>query len=493
MSTSEAEIEIVKGSPGDGHVARVQTDAASPSSQKRRKTALILGDALAIAIGVIVTFAIQAIVKPVPDFVVADHLVLALAVIPGFAAGAGYNQLYRSRANERPEEEARHIANATMTAVAAVLLAGFALQFKELSRLWVGLLAISMLCALLVERHIARRVFARLRATGRSVRPIVIVGTDAHAIGLMNTYERNPDLGYRVIGMVGPDTNASRGTISVLGTFDDLDEILERTGANGVVMSLGSVSAETVNVMTRRLTDAGYHVALSSLLEDIDVTRLRPQTFDGRTMVYVEPVMRGGWRVPAKRAFDVALAATILTLTAPVLLVSIVALKLDSRGPVFFRQQRVGRHGHLFELIKLRSMVVDAEEQKEALLDLNEADGPLFKMTEDPRVTRVGRVLRKLSIDELPQLVCVLRGTMSMVGPRPALPEEAAEWDALTRERLRVDPGLTGLWQVSGRSDSSFEQYRRLDLRYVDNWSLFHDIKICTRTVTVVLRGRGAA
>ena len=154
------------------------------------------------------------------------------------------------------------------------------------------------------------------------------------------------------------------------------------------------------------------------------------------------------------------------------LLVAAIAIKLESRGPVLFRQERVGQDGRRFELLKLRSMVVDAEDQKESLLDRNEADGPLFKMSEDPRVTRVGRLLRKLSIDELPQLVCVLRGTMSMVGPRPALPDEAAQWDEQTRERLRVKPGLTGLWQVSGRSDSSFEQYRRLDLRYVDNWSL---------------------
>ena len=452
----------------------------------------MIADSAAIALGLAITFFIQAIVKPMPGFLVVDHMILALAIIPGFAMGAAYNRLYQARANQRTAEETRHVANAVLAAVASVLLAAFAVQFKDLSRLWVGLLAVSMLVTLLVERHIARRVFARLRATGRSIRRIVIVGTDAHAIGLMNAYERNPHLGYRVIGMVGPDENAARGTIRVLGSFDDLDGILEQTQANGVVMSLGSVSAETVNVMTRRLTDAGYHVALSSLLHDIDVTRLRPQTFDGRTMVYVEPVIRGGWRVPAKRAFDIVLAAMILTLTAPLLLVSIIALKLDSRGPVLFRQERVGRNGRPFELLKLRSMVVDAEERKASLLEMNEADGPLFKMAADPRVTRVGRVIRKLSIDELPQLVCVSRGTMSMVGPRPALPDEAAQWDDLTRERLRVNPGLTGLWQVSGRSDSSFEQYRRLDLRYVDNWSLLHDIKICTRTVAVVLLGRGA-
>jgi exopolysaccharide biosynthesis polyprenyl glycosylphosphotransferase len=493
VSAIETYIERHERSFGNVSAGCVESRPTSASSPTRRKIGLVIADSIAIAVGIAITFAIQALVKPIPDFLVADHLMLSTALIPGFAIGASYNRLYQARANERVGEEARHVANAVATAIIAVLVVGFVFQFSDLSRLWVALLAISLMSTMLIERLIARRVFARLRATGRSVRDIVIVGTDAHAIGLMNAYERSPQLGYRVIGMVGPDENASRGTVGVLGTYDEIDGILARTQANGVVMSLGSVSADTVNVLTRRLTDNGYHVALSSLLHDIDVTRLRPQSVDGRTMLYVEPVIRGGWRVAAKRAFDIALAATILILTAPVLLVSIIALRLDSRGPVFFRQERVGRNGSSFELIKLRSMVVDAEAQKDSLRDLNEADGPLFKMTEDPRVTRVGRVLRKLSIDELPQLSCVLRGTMSMVGPRPALPDEAAEWDDATRERLRVDPGLTGLWQVSGRSDSSFEQYRRLDLRYVDNWSLAHDIKICTRTVGVVLLGRGAA
>jgi len=174
-------------------------------------------------------------------------------------------------------------------------------------------------------------------------------------------------------------------------------------------------------------------------------------------------------------------------------IVAMVAIKLDTRGPVFFRQVRVGRDGVPFIVLKLRTMVVDAEVRRNELLELNEVDGPLFKISHDPRVTRVGRVLRKLSIDELPQLVCVLQGTMSMVGPRPALPSEVVQWDASLHERLRVLPGLTGLWQVSGRSESTFDQYRRLDLYYVDNWSLGHDLRICVRTFGVVLSGRGAA
>ena len=210
-------------------------------------------------------------------------------------------------------------------------------------------------------------------------------------------------------------------------------------------------------------------------------------------MLYIEPVIRNGWRALAKRGFDLAVAIVVLVLTLPVLLVAMVAIKLDSRGPVFFRQARVGRDGRRFNMTKLRTMVVDAEARKSELIERNEADGPLFKIADDPRVTRVGRVLRKLSIDELPQLVSVLKGDMSIVGPRPALPEEVDGWDDSLHDRLRVLPGVTGMWQVSGRSETSFEQYRRLDLYYVDNWTLAHDVRICARTVGVVLTGRGAA
>jgi exopolysaccharide biosynthesis polyprenyl glycosylphosphotransferase len=209
-------------------------------------------------------------------------------------------------------------------------------------------------------------------------------------------------------------------------------------------------------------------------------------------VVYVEPVTRGGWRAAAKRAFDLVIAGVALIVAAPVLAVAAVVIKLDSRGPVLFRQVRVGQDSQPFPVLKLRTMVVDAEERLAELADANEADGPLFKMADDPRVTRVGRFLRASSIDELPQLWNVTRGHMSLVGPRPALPHETEEWDALLAQRLRVKPGITGMWQVSGRSDTSFEDYTRLDLYYVDNWSLATDLAILAKTVPVVLLRSGA-
>jgi lipopolysaccharide/colanic/teichoic acid biosynthesis glycosyltransferase len=181
-----------------------------------------------------------------------------------------------------------------------------------------------------------------------------------------------------------------------------------------------------------------------------------------------------------------------LALTAPILAAVAVAVKLDSRGPMIFRQVRVGRDSEPFSVLKVRTMVVDAEDRLAELREQNEADGPLFKMANDPRVTRVGRLLRVTSLDELPQLWNVLRGDMSLVGPRPALPHETEEWDALLTQRLRVKPGITGMWQVSGRSDTSFEDYTRLDLYYVDNWSLATDLAILAKTIPVVLLRRGA-
>lgn len=475
---------------GDEVGADPVVDAIAPSTLKRR---LILADTVAVMFGVFVAFGFQAIIKPVPTFIIAHHLALSLTLVPGFAIGAIYNKLYQARANERPMQETRNVLNAIGVAMGLLILVAFLWQYKELSRLWIMLVAIGTAVSLLVERRIARTMFDRLRSERRILRRIVIVGTDAHAVRLLHTYERNPELGYEVVGFVGADDIGVRGGVELLGPIDDLEKILEAEHACGVVVSLASVEARNVNMLARKLTDGGYHVALSSTLRDIDVTRLRPQQLDGRTMIYIEPVLRDGWHALAKRVFDVAVASLILILTLPVVLVSMAMIKLTSPGPVLFKQIRVGKDNEVFKILKLRTMGTDAEDRKAELAELNEVDGPLFKITHDPRVTSVGRILRKLSIDELPQLLCVIRGTMSMVGPRPALPDEVLEWDDEILDRLRVPPGLTGMWQVSGRSDSSFEQYKRLDLYYVDNWSLAHDLRICWKTVPIVLSGSGAS
>ncbi len=480
--------------PREGHVAHgSRRQPRGPAGVKRLKQRLMLADLTAAVTGAVVAFVVQGIVHPVPPFVWHAHVGLFAISLPAFAIGAAATHMYQARANERPSHELGNIVKTVAVGMSGLVGVAFALQYKDLSRLWVALISICVTLSLAAERHVARRVFNRLRVEGKLSRKIVIVGTDAHALGLLHTYERSPELGYEVVGFVGSDDIGQRSGVGVLGDLDELLDILDEQRAVGVVVSLLSMASNVVNVLTRQLTDAGYHVALSSSLRDIDLTRVRPQQVDGRTLLYVEPVIRTGWRARAKRAFDVMLASTVLVLSAPIMAAAAVLIKLDSSGPVVFKQIRVGRHGDVFTILKLRTMTVDAERRKASLMDQNEMDGPLFKMENDPRITRVGRVLRKLSIDELPQLISVLQGTMSMVGPRPALPDEVADWEPELHERLRVLPGITGMWQVSGRSGSSFEDYKRYDLYYVDNWSLVYDVRICAKTIGVVLTGRGAS
>jgi len=471
----------------------LEASAATTLSPRTLRRRLAFADAFALAVGIAIGFVAQRIFSGASRSTITDQLILIAASVPVFAMAASYNKLYQARANTRRLEEAMNIFKAVATGMAALLLIALAIQNRDLSRVWVAATAIGIAGAVLLERRTARSMFTRLRQQGRMTRRIIMVGTDAHAVNLVEAYRSNPALGYQVVGFVGDDEFSSTLPIGVLGAADEVHGLLDDHNAVGVVVSLSSVPPHTVNQLTRQLTDSGYHVALSSSLRDIDVTRLRPQTQDGQTMIYVEPTVRGGWRAVAKRVFDLALATFILILSLPLQLATAIAIVATSRGPIFFRQIRVGQDGELFEVLKFRTMYEDAEARKAELMDQNEADGPLFKMRNDPRVTSVGRIIRKLSIDELPQLFCVLLGSMSMVGPRPALPSEVEQWDDQVRERLRVPPGLTGMWQVSGRSDSSFEVYKRMDLYYVDNWSLLHDIKICFRTVGVVLRGSGAS
>jgi exopolysaccharide biosynthesis polyprenyl glycosylphosphotransferase len=244
--------------------------------------------------------------------------------------------------------------------------------------------------------------------------------------------------------------------------------------------------------LLRRLVEAGIHVEMTSTLRDVDHRRLRVRPIGPFPVMYVEPVVRNGWRATAKRTFDLTAAGLGLLVLTPLLALVALAVKVDSNGPIFYGQTRVGRGNRPFRIWKFRTMVANAEELRAELEAQNQADGPLFKIDHDPRITRVGRLLRKTSIDELPQLWNVLRNEMSLVGPRPGLPSEAIHWDAELRERLRVKPGITGMWQVHGRSNASFDEYARLDLYYVHNWSLLVDIGILARTVPTVLWSKGA-
>jgi exopolysaccharide biosynthesis polyprenyl glycosylphosphotransferase len=425
----------------------------------------------------------------------ARHFVgFAAMTLPIWIGIFARQRLYNTRFIGRRLDEFRRLVNAVGLSTLSVALTAF--FFGELiARLSLVVLFFSAVVFVAAEREVARRVFSSLRERGRLVRHVVIAGANPEGRELAGMLQADTTLGYRVLGFVDDTVTEpypAKG-IPLLGTVSEAAAIVRRHEGASVIVAASAIESATTNRLARDLLDEGIHVELSSTLRDIASQRLTVRPLGRFPVVYVEPVQREGWRRMAKRGFDIIGATVGLVIASPVLLVAAIAIKLDSRGPVLFKQSRVGRDSEPFSILKLRSMVQDAEAQLIDLAHANEADGPLFKIKDDPRITRVGRLIRRTSVDEIPQLWNVLRGEMSLVGPRPALRHETEAWDPLLTQRLRVKPGLTGMWQVNGRSESSFEDYTRLDLYYVDNWSLLTDIAILAKTVPVVMTSRGAS
>jgi exopolysaccharide biosynthesis polyprenyl glycosylphosphotransferase len=301
-------------------------------------------------------------------------------------------------------------------------------------------------------------------------------------------------MGYKVVGMCAPRGQLVEEVgVPVLGDIDDVRRLAVDLGVDGVIVAGGSYSSAAD---LRRLGWALQGLELEMLvvpsLTDIAGPRVHMRHVAGLPFVQVEEPQSdraGGW---AKRTFDLVVATCLLVALSPLLLAVALLIRLQDAGPVLYRQRRVGADGAEFDMIKFRSMVVDAEARLAEIAHANEHDGVLFKIREDPRVTRVGRFIRKFSIDELPQLLNVLRGEMSLVGPRPPLINEYERYEQDTHRRLLVRPGMTGLWQVSGRADLPWSEAVRLDLYYVDNWSMVIDLVIMLKTVKAVLASRGA-
>jgi exopolysaccharide biosynthesis polyprenyl glycosylphosphotransferase len=342
---------------------------------------------------------------------------------------------------------------------------------------------------LLMARSGYRSFVAAGRRQGRYTRPVVVVGTNEEGADLVKLLRTTPELGYDVVGVLGgaPEPSAF-GDVAWLGPAHETVHAAEAVGANGAFLAASALPHAQLNTLARQLLDAGVHVQLSSGIRGIAAKRVRHQPMAHELLFYLEPLALARWQRVVKRGIDVVMASILLVVTAPVLGLAAVAIRLHDGGPVLFRQERVGKGDEPFTLIKLRTMVRDAEDLLTELQDRNQRDeGPLFKLTADPRVTRVGRWLRATSIDELPQLVNVLRGEMSIVGPRPALASEVALFDERLRIRHQVLPGVTGLWQVEARDDPGFGAYRRLDLFYVENWSVGLDLAIILRTGLAVV------
>ena len=391
--------------------------------------------------------------------------------------------------------EARDLARATLAVLALTLSALFLLHQDDVSRFFLAILFVAQPLASLAVRAVARAWFEAIRRRSGNGSYMLIVGTDALAQAFADRVEARRELGLQVVGHLalkpasGGETNAL--TRPVLGTVDDIGQVFRTRVVDEVAICLPDSATAYLDPLIAIAADEGKTVRVPAHLEESVLTGALHEEFEG---FLVRSVIHDGHRdleLAAKRLLDIVGAIVGLVLLSPLLLAIALLVRVREGSPVLFRQTRVGRHGRPFTIYKFRTMVPDAEDQFESVRHLNERNGAAFKATRDPRVTPMGGWLRKTSIDELPQLWNVLEGAMSLVGPRPPLPDEVAQYDIWHRRRLSMRPGVTGLWQVEARRAPEFEQWVERDLNYIDSWTLWLDLKILVRTVPAVLSGKG--
>ena len=464
-----------------GTAARRRVSPRAVPKMTRLRKILITGDALSMV-------ASYAIVLGVDGFFGAhdlrDVFILFGVVFAGGVLAVRSQGLFLARVSVVRVVEITRIMRA-MTLLAVGVLLGdrlFDIRVSTTDAL-VGFGA--SVVGLVAWRSIYRSWVAAERLRGEHRRPMVVVGAGPESRRLIRIIETHPEVGIDVVGVVGSSREATRCGMAgrYLGEIDQVMGVIETSGVSSVIVCPSSIEQEQMNFLVRQLQNRDVHVFVSAGLAGIDARRLRSVSIVHEPMLYIESSSLSRLQLEMKRVFDIVLSLLLLVVLSPLLLAIAAAIKLGDRGPVFFRQERVGRNGRTFGLFKFRTMVVDAERHLSLIVSENQRNGPLFKMHNDPRVTRVGRFLRRSSLDELPQLFNVLMQDMSLVGPRPALPREVAEFSAELRARENVLPGITGLWQVEARDNPSFEAYRRLDLFYVENWSVVLDLLILISTL----------
>ena len=385
----------------------------------------------------------------------------------------------------------REIVRLGATVASATIIVIFALNLDEVSRPLMVSLFVAQMAVTFVSRVAVRKTFGWLRIRGYNTRQLLILGTGDAAQNFAKLVERHPDLGLDIIGFLRPH---ERGPVSVdgpiLGSLEDLERLFREEVIDEVAICLPVSDWEFIDPVTVLCREEGKPVRIP--LADIGLAWFsgRVEDLDGIPVLSHVHVPDQALAMFAKRLVDIALSTLGLIVLSPLFAAVAAAMIITEGRPVFFRQVRVGLHGRKFTMVKFRTMVADAEERYAEVVAMSDTQGAAFKMTNDPRITRIGAFLRKTSIDELPQLWNVLRGEMSIVGPRPAPPREVAEYDLWHRRRLSVKPGITGLWQVEARMDESFDRRASLDLSYIDGWSMWLDLKIIVRTVPAMLQGR---
>lgn len=485
--------------PNSAPATAVSRARALPQRRIERRISLLLAsaDILALALAVALAIILRQSLFPTAGDLAGYVADAALPMSAGWLLAITLFNGYDVRLVPAGPDLYRNVLHASLAA-AGIVGAVVYLADIPLSRAFFALLFLIGPVLLLAVRLAARRILNRLRARGRLGTQVLAVGSLEHIDHITRTLHRERWLGYSVIGALTASgtEQASPGGIPVLGSREDLLEVARRERPGVLLFAAGAgTGPEDFRRTAWQLEREDVRVIVVPALSEIAADRVQMRPVAGLPLVHMDlPRARQALRW-TKRLFDVVAAGAALLVLAPLLAAIALRIRLHDGGPVIFRQDRVGRDGEHFEFLKFRSMVTDAEAVRVETLERavqDRGNAVMFKMREDPRITKPGRFLRKYSLDELPQLWNVLRGDMSLVGPRPALPSEVAEYDDTARRRLSVRPGITGLWQVSGRSDLSWEDTVRLDLYYVDNWSFLRDLQILLRTVRAVLAAAGA-
>ncbi|MBI3361410.1 MAG: sugar transferase [Chloroflexi bacterium] len=403
--------------------------------------------------------------------------------------------VYEARRGQSWLDEMYRIGNGLTTAIFILWAITFATRPLVYSRLMFGYAAI-LIAAFLGAARLARRLVEdRLRARGLYLDQTLIVGAGEVGRAVMRTIVARPELGYRVVGFMDDDpakSSTAIGPFKALGGLENFERILRGEQVAEVIITLPWTAQQKILDLVRACERLGVRARVVPDLFQLSLSRVDIDDLGGIPLIGIKEATISPWGRRAKRALDLAIALFGLIPAALIGIAIAITVKLESPGPILFRQKRIGMGGKPFSITKFRSMKAGAEEAQAALAAHNEATAPLFKIRDDPRLTRLGGFLRKSSLDELPQLINVLRGEMSLVGPRPNLPSEVEQYQPWQVQRLEVPPGITGLWQVSGRSDLSFDEMCLLDIYYIENWSLKLDLMILLRTVPRVLWGNGA-
>ncbi len=411
-------------------------------------------------------------------------------------------KLYYSHRTVSLLDEAWDIIRVCLTAAVILALVIYSFRLDDLlleqdkiSRLWI-LLVVALATLLLLSRIVVVRLTAGyVRLRGYNYRTILIVGTNGTAQRVADSIDRHRYWGYKILGHISEQENQRQqiGSYPVLGAIADIPDIVENQVVDEVIFALDRRKLDLLEDLLLSLEEQGVRTRITLNLFPHAKAKVEVGTLDGMPVMTYSTTPTNELLLLWKRLMDVVVSAILLTLALPAMLLVALLIKLGSGGSVLFRQTRCGLSGRLFTLYKFRTMVENAEERRQELVHLNEMGGPAFKLRKDPRVTPVGRFLRKFSLDELPQLWNVLKGDMSLVGPRPPVPNEVSEYERWQRRRLSMRPGLTCLWQVSGRNEIDFNRWMELDLEYIDSWSPLLDLKILAKTIPVVLTGRGAS